>query len=392
MNRHCMVVHSHYPVGETRVQRQALALVDAGIEVDVLCLRGEDEPRREVVDGVNVRRLPVKRHRDRGFAWQLVEYFVFFVLAGTVLTRRHLRRRYQSVQVHNLPDFLVFCALVPKLTGAEVLLDLHDLMPEFFSAKTKRGMGHPLVRIVALQERLSCAFADQVITVSKRWERTLIERGVPARKVTIVMNLADQRMFASSPRDRSTYNGSWRVLYHGTITHRYGVDLLVRAVHAVGDEIPGIRLDLVGDGDGRAEVEALIDTLDLHGRVKVSEGMVDASLLPSYLHDADLGVVPNRLDVFTDDLLPTKLLEYVAVGTPVAAARTSGVMEYFDDTMVAYFDAGDVASLADCLRSLYQELPRLNQLADSAAEFNSRYNWDSTAADYVEMIKRSSGD
>ena len=120
-----MVVHAQYPVGETRVQREALALVDRGIDVDVLCLRGHGEPASERVDGVTVRRLPVGRHRGRGLAWQLVEYLAFFVLASAVLSALHLRRRYRTVQVHNLPDFLVFCALVPKLTGAGVLLDLH---------------------------------------------------------------------------------------------------------------------------------------------------------------------------------------------------------------------------------------------------------------------------
>jgi hypothetical protein len=131
-----MVVHSRYPIGETRVQREAQALVAAGWDVSVLCLRGPDEPSTETVDGVFVRRLPVDRNRGRGLGAQLVEYLTFFLLAFAALTTLHWRRRFDVVHVHNLPDFLVFAALPAKVSGASVVLDLHDLMPEFFMART----------------------------------------------------------------------------------------------------------------------------------------------------------------------------------------------------------------------------------------------------------------
>jgi hypothetical protein len=128
--RHCMVVHAYYPLGETRVEREALALIEQGYEVDVLCLRDQDEPAQEVTDGVNIYRLSVKRHRGRGPALQMLEYLAFFILVMAKLFVLHRQRRYGVVQAHNLPDFLVFSALWPKLTGARVILDLHDLMPE----------------------------------------------------------------------------------------------------------------------------------------------------------------------------------------------------------------------------------------------------------------------
>jgi glycosyltransferase involved in cell wall biosynthesis len=388
-HRHCMVVHAQYPVGETRVQREALALQDRGIDVDVLCLRGPNEPAREVVDGVTVHRLPIGRHRGRGLAWQMVEYLVFFVLAGATLTARHLRRRYRTVQVHNLPDFLVFCALVPKLTGAGVLLDLHDLMPEFMAAKRGRRMGDPLVRLVAWQERLSCRFADRVITVTDTWRHTLAARSTSIEKVGVVMNLADPRFFAWTPRDRTEVRDTWRIVYHGTLTHRYGVDLLLQAAHDVTDEIPEIHVDLLGDGDAREELIALTAALGLDGKVSFSEGMLAVTALSQAICDADVGVVPNRDDVFTDGLLPTKLLEYVAIGTPVVAARTSGIRAEFDDASVAFFTPGDIGSLADCLRSLHRDRARLNQLSEAAAGFSAGHRWTTEADAYCALVREA---
>ena len=83
--RLCMVVHAYYPLGETRVQREAAALLEGGFAVDVICLRGEAERREESVDGVDVRRLPVGRHQGRGMVDQLFEYLLFMLLAAVVV-------------------------------------------------------------------------------------------------------------------------------------------------------------------------------------------------------------------------------------------------------------------------------------------------------------------
>ncbi len=387
--RHCMVVHAYYPLGETRVQREALALIDRGYEVDVVCLRGPGEPAQAVHDGVAVHRLPVGRHRGRGMFVQLLEYLVFLLLAGGALTARHLRRRYDSVQVHNLPDFLVFAALVPKLTRTPVILDLHDLMPEFLAARTGMATTSLPVRLVRLQERVACGFADHVITVTDAWRSTLIARGVPAGKVSVVMNVADRRIF--SPGDRligePPAGDGFHLVYHGTFTHRYGVDLILDAVGLLRDEVPGLTLTLLGAGDGREELVARRAELGLEACVAISDDMVDASELPARIRTAHAGVVPNRSDVFTDGLLPTKLLEYVAMGTPVIAARTPTIASYFDDDMVAFFEPGNAAALADVIRSLAEDRGRLGALAENAAAFNHKYDWESTAEGYAAVLE-----
>ncbi len=135
--RHCMVVYAYYPLTETRVQREAEALVDAGYAVDVICLRDQSEQMRERYRGVEVHRLPVGIDKA-SLGHQFLSYVRFCVLAAGHLARLQRQRPYDTVQVHNLPDFLVFSAIVPKLKGVPVLLDLHDLMPEFFASRFAR--------------------------------------------------------------------------------------------------------------------------------------------------------------------------------------------------------------------------------------------------------------
>lgn len=378
-----MVVHSYYPVGETRVQRQAAALMAAGIGVDVICLKGAGESRLEVVDGVAVRRMPVGRHRSSGMLVQLVEYLVFLVMASLVLGWRHLRRRYDTVQVHTLPDALVFCAIIPKLVGTPVLLDVHDLLPEFFQARTGLRESHPLVRLAHWEERISVRFADHVITVTEGWRRTVMER-CDTGDVSVVMNLADPAIF--KPRAGHVPAEGFSIVYHGTLTERYGVKLLVEAVADLARTTDGVHLWLLGDGDARPELERLISELDMGAFVTMSDGMVSTSEVVAAIESASVGVVPNLSNVFTDGLLPTKLLEYVAVGIPIVAARTPMVAEYFGDDQVAYFEPGDVAGLVAVLAKLAANPDEGIELAAAAARFNDVHNWHAESARYVDLV------
>lgn len=390
--RHCMVVHAYYPAGETRVEREALALVDYGLEVDVLCLRRSGQKAFETLEGVNVYRLPAKRYKRSSAARQLLEYMAFFVVAFAKLTALHFTRRYAVIQVHNLPDFLVFAALVPKLSGARVILDLHDLMPEFYAARFHTDMDSRAVKIVRWQEQLSCRFADHAITVTELWRQALIERGIPPDKITVVMNVANSRFFHRRPLSKTPIGEDDRLdlIYHGGWPRRYGIDVAIRAVHIVREKVPAIHLTIHGGGDEREALFELTKELDLERHISFSTKLLPSSMLPQLIRKADIGLVPYRRDVFTDGILPTKLMEYVALGLPVIAARTTAITAYFDDTMVQYFSPGDPEDLARCILELCTNQNRLAELVANSDRFNNQYNWCKLSTEYTALVDRLS--
>ncbi|HSB67284.1 MAG TPA: glycosyltransferase family 4 protein [Anaerolineales bacterium] len=387
--RTCMVVINYFPFGEPRVEREADALVRHGINVDVICLHYEGEPKQEAISGVNIYRLPMRRRKGRGMAAQLVEYLLFFALAFVKLTSLHLRHRYNAVQVHNLPDFLIFAALVPKLTGCRLILDLHDLMPEFYLSRFKDTPNGWRPRLLRWQERLSCRFADHVITVTELWRQTLIKRGVPAAKCTVVMNLADGRIFTSSLKQYATTsnNGRFHIIYHGQLTQRYGIDLLLRALDLVRRDIPEVTLTVHGRGEYLDTLLQLANELGLSNHIEFSDHYVPTAEMPNLICAADVGVVPYRRDIFTDGILPTKLMEYAALGMPAIVARTPCITAYFDETMVEYFAAEDIEDLARCIKSLYHNRLHLSDIARSIQKFNECYNWTSHQNVYVNLVK-----
>jgi glycosyltransferase involved in cell wall biosynthesis len=113
--------------------------------------------------------------------------------------------------------------------------------------------------------------------------------------------------------------------------------------------------------------------------------------LPDLIRGADICLVPYRKDIFTDGILPTKLMEYAALEMPVIAARTSAIQTYFNDTMVEFFEPGDLDGLVGCVQELFQNPSRLADLRRGSQLFNQKYNWTIVGREYVALIDRLSG-
>ncbi len=379
-----MVVDNYYP--DIRVEREARALVRHGHTVDVICLRNEGEPSFERSAGIAVHRLPVRRRRGMGVGVQLLEYVAFLAWATAMVARLHLRHRYDVVQVHNVPDFLVFSAIVPKLTGTPILLDMHDLMPEFFASRFGGRMSSLPVRLVTWQARLSAAFADHLLTVTELWRGTLIERGQPPDRVDVVMNLPDEELFAPRLPQVREHPEPLTLVYHGTITHRYGIDVLLDAMARVCERRRA-HLILHGRGEYLATVEQRIAELGIGDAVELSTGLVPTGELPAIIGRADIGIVPNRRDVFTDGILPTKLMEYAALGIPAIVSRTSAVEAHFTDEMVRLVEPGDSDALADAILALADDPERRAELARNAQAFSAAHRWSDEAERYVAIVE-----
>ncbi len=74
--------------------------------------------------------------------------------------------RFDLIEIHNMPDALVFAALRPKLRGTPMILNFHDTFPELFATLFDRPPNHPLVRLIRVEERISAALADGHIFVT----------------------------------------------------------------------------------------------------------------------------------------------------------------------------------------------------------------------------------
>lgn len=387
-----MVVFAPYPLGETRVQRQAEALIRRGYEVDVICIQMVGELAIDEYKGVKIYREKYRflnalaKGSKRGE--KFLKYLRFFLSAAFRVTQLYFRKHYSTIQVHNLPDFLVFSTLIPKLLGIPVILDLHDLMPEFYSGRFGQNSSI-IARLICWQERLACRYTDHVITVSELWRQALIRRGVPENKCSVVMNVADESIFHQPEQaciQMESGNG-FRLIYHGSFVERYGLDLAIQAVDRVRGDIPGIHLKLVGAGEYLPNMSRMIEDLGLSQHVSI-DGIHLAEELPGIILSCHLGVVPIRSNAFTDTVLPTKLMEYAALGLPAIASRTTANQVYFSNSNTEFFEPGNVEDLAHCITMLYHNPDRMAALALGSKNFTQRYNWAKISEEYVSLIDR----
>jgi len=385
-----MIVHSYYEE-DPRVRREAESLVRAGRPVVVLGLRQPNGPASSEVAGVRVWHLDVQRHQGAGLGVYLREYLSFLVRAMIAAIRLHGRERFALVQVHSLPDFLVFAALPLRFVGVPVLLDLHEAMPEFFRSRFPRA-SNPLVhRLLVWQERLSVTASTATITVNEPMRDRLVRLGVPPAKVGVVVNSPSLARFdgAAHPRRAFREDGRLRLVYTGALTPTYELDVAVAAVGRIASERPDldVTLEVYGRGDSEPALRSQASSLDVADRVTF-HGRVPIEDVPAKVAAADIGLAPTRHDQFTDMSLSTKVFEYGAMGKPVVASRLPMVEATFPAGTVSTYPPGDASAMADAILT-FADVPIAREAAVArTAEIVEAGSWEHESVGYLALVER----
>ena len=381
----CILVQNPYDI-DIRVRRKAEALVAAGYSVDAIALRPAGSTQKEyTLNGVHVHTISLGKMRG-SLGRYAYEYLSFFVLAMLKLSRLMRKRRYSIVDVNTLPDFLVFAACYARWKGAKVVLDMHEITPEFFMSKYGVGRGHWLVRLSTFLERISFKYADQVITINGPIQHLLESRGLAAAKSTIIMNSADDMIFsgaAVAQKDPSKFV----MMYHGTLTKIYGLDIAVEGLAQARSQILNAELWILGDGPEKAALETQAQKLGVADKVRLI-GRVRPDEIPGWLQQCDIGVLATRSDVFLDYSFSNKLSEYILVGKAIVSSRIRTIRHYFSEDALAYFEPNNASSLAQQMVRVAGDRELQRRLAVKAKEEYAPIAWPVMKARYMELAER----
>ena len=383
------ITFDFYPF-DPLVRRIAGAAIDGGYSVDVICLRQPGEPRYEICEGVHVHRLPMNRGFGRSLPVTILSWCWFLLISGIVLTRLHIQKHFDVVHIHNMPDFLVFAASIPKMLGAKVILEVQDVSPELMAAKAKGKVRKIVTRLARWQERLSTAFADHVITVGWPFEQLLLQRGVPARKITIILNSADPRLYPESRRDfreTQTFDESTPLIlmYHGTVASRNGLDIAIQALALARKVVPHVRLDIKGRGEFIPILKQMAQELSVSDGV-VFTGPCQPEELVNFVTHGDIGIIPYRIDGFMELVLPTKAYEFAWMHRPMIASDTRAIRSMFRSESVVLCDDSSPESFAEAIIDLYQHPEKRLSLAVNAAEDYQPFKWELMAERYRALL------
>lgn len=392
--RLCVITFDWYP-SEPRAHRLSDTAAAIGCDVDVICLLRPGEANEEMCNNVHVHRLPVSRHYAGSFPDLLRCWLHFLLLATIKITHLHHKHPYDVVHIHNIPDFLVFSALVPRLTGAKLILDVQDVTPELLSIKVKESQRAILKRLAIWQERLSTGFVDHVVTVGWPFEELLLQRGVPAEKMTIILNSAYPPLFPVEKRpplptkEAENEQRPFILMYHGTIVERYGLDTAIRAVALASQDVPNLRLDIRGSGSPGylAFLKQLAAELGISERVVflAATPTLDDSLTDFIVH-GDVGIIPYRNDPFADLVLPTKAYEFAWLYRPMIASSTRAMRSMFRPESVAFCEPSRPECFAEAIVDLYQHPEKRASMIVHASQDYEPYRWELMAKRYEQLL------
>ncbi|HTR43182.1 MAG TPA: glycosyltransferase family 4 protein, partial [Pseudomonadales bacterium] len=393
-----VVLYSYY-ASDPRPRREAEALKRAGANVDVICLRkNKSEKACENINGVNVHRISLKRRRAGKLVY-IFQYGWFLTASFSLLAAWSLRKRYKLVHVHNMPDFLVFSGWFPRLRGAKIILDLHDPMPELFRSIYGLHENHFTVQWLEKMEKHSIAFADRVITPNIAFRELFTSRSCPPGKIQTVMNSPEAEIFSPRPNgtmrhdalndsvSENTGHRPFMLMYHGLIVERHGLDLAVEAVAKLKARIPGLMLHLYGDRTSYLEkILEMAQKLDIKDAI-VFHGFKNLSDIASDISKIDLGLVPNRLSVFTEINFPTRIFEYLAMNKPVIVPTTRGIRDYFSDDEILFFEPNNASDLAAKIEWAYQNPDGLQRLMENGRRIYEQNCWEQEQEKFLGMVE-----
>jgi glycosyltransferase involved in cell wall biosynthesis len=382
----CQVVQNVYDV-DVRVRRKAEALVAAGYSVDVLALAPAESKKAYTLNGVNVYTVSLGKHRGSLLRY-FYEYMVFFFWTMFSATSRMFRRHYAVIDVNTLPDFLIFAVVPARWMGAKLVLDMHEITPEFYMSKYGIDNNSRVVRLLEFQERISFNCADHVITINEPIEGLLVSRGLSPSKTTVVMNAADEARFSSNSRAEAFDDSSdtFVMVYHGTLTRIYGLDIAIEAFALVHKAMPGAELWILGSGPEQGPLASLARERGLASKVKLV-GQVPSADIPTWLNKCKIGILPIRRDVFLDFAFPNKLPEFIIMGIPVLMSRLRTIRFYFSEGALGYFEPNNPADLAKQMIRLYRDSGLCAQLSRRARQEYVPIRWDVMRQRYLKLIE-----
>lgn len=387
-----MVVHSYY-YRDARVRRYAQTLAQAGIRVDILCLRHHSDKPDRGKGLIRVFTLPIGRFATGSWGYVL-EYGLAFILFSSWLLGLHVRNRYEVIHVHNMPDFLVFSTVIPRFLGAKVILDIHDPMPEVYISKFKLREKSTVVRLMRIQEKLSMRFADLILIANPLFRDNIAARGAPLAKITVIKNIPDPSVF-----DRKRYRGElcisktdYTLVYPGTIAPRYGLDVAIRGMARLVIDIPEVRLVIIGhQGEFVNRLRALVSELGVSTAVRFKPS-VPVEEVPREIAQADIGIYPALPDPHMSIAVPTKVLEYAIMGIPIVASRLRVLQDLLDESAISFFEPGNADQYAERVLALYRNRERGRRMVLNADRLLVQtHSWASESEKYFAALRKLVG-
>jgi len=381
----CHVSFSPFPA-DPRIRRYVNCLIAAGYKVFVICIGDNTELKHESLPNLEIFRLNISKKRS-SYIRRVYEYVMFFLKAGIKSTTLFFKHKIKLFHTHNLPDFVVFTALIPKIFGAKIIFDMHELTPEAMMMRENIGENSFIVRLSKFIEKISVKTANFHITIHDIASDILSARN-KTEFVQIINGVEIKELAGLERKPGNDFN----IVYHGTINPNLNLGLILDALNVIkqtmgAEEFSKMKFVLYGTGPSltglidKAEKLGLGNNFSYKGALKHDEMLNE-------LCTASLSVYPPLNNIYTEICYPIKITELINLGIPVIVSRYKTICYYYPEECFFYFDAGDINGLVKQILSVKNNPVLVSEKVKAAKEAYKKVSWeDIMKKRYLDLIE-----
>ncbi len=342
---------------------------------------------RKVVDGVEVVRVPTLIFPNGGFVKRIVD-FVSYAVSASVAA---LFVRRPDVVVATSPQFFAAVAgwVVSVLHRRPFVFELRDLWPDSIVAvgAMKEGLA---IRALRKLEHFLYRRADLIVAVTESFRSHLVASGIPAGKIGVVRNGVDLARFTpgeppATLRGELGLGDRLVVSYIGTIGMAHGLEMLIDVAEDLAVRAPQVAFLIVGAGAGLERLRAAVAERRLDNVVFVER--VEHDRIVHFWRLSDLTLVLLRDDPVFRTVIPSKIFEAMATGTPIVTNVAGELETLLSPLGSAVQVPPDGDGLADAILSLARDPAARARLSAAGVEAARLFRRERQADDMLDLLE-----
>jgi len=345
---------------------------------------------KTLLDGIEVRRVKTYITANEGFAKRILDFMSFMVtsfFAGLFVKK-------PDVIIGTSPQF--FTAISAWALSAvrfkPFVFELRDIWPASITAVGAMGRSLP-IRILEKIEMFLYRRADKIISVTHSFKSELIERGVDGTKVDVVLNGVDLSKYEPALHKDEAFAEQYDLTdkfvagYVGTHGLAHSLDKIVAAAELLTD-LKDVRILFAGGGAAKADVEKLVKDKQLSNVVLIPRQQKE--IMPQLWSLCDISLISLKDTDLFKTVIPSKIFESMGMGLPMVMTSPIGeatnILENsYSGVIVTPESPKEVALI---IRELYNDRPRLNEIAVNSRQAAKEYDRKHLAALMLSKLIR----
>ena len=381
---------------DVRVEKFCKTLINDGNKVHLICNNLKGYKTRDEIDGFQIHRLYPIKNKILKKICSLPFFFNPFWLHKIFKVVKD--EKIEAIIVRDLP-LVLSALLVGKIYKIPVIYDMAENYPAMWDETVSRKgvklynyflKNSELARII---ENYVLKRVDHIIVVVEESKKKLLKKGIPDNKLSIVSNTPDLKLFKKRNNgDERFLRDRFKLLYVGGIdSESRGLDTVIKSIPFLKEKIENLYFIVIGDGEYLEDLIKIVRKLGVEKYVRFC-GWVDFKLVPTYIYNCDVCVVPHNVNEHINSTIPNKLFEYMACKKPVIVSDAIPLKRIVEENNCGVvFNSKDVTNFAGKVMELQDPSARTQMGENGYYAVIRKYNWAKDSQVLRDLFKKWSG-